>query len=103
MAKRKTPKTVDLKPQAEKITDQQLERLQGIVSNINRAQMDLGSIEVQKHSLLHTVADLQAMVKEMHVSFKKEYGDVVDIDIKDGRIKYNENGSDETNSKDNNR
>jgi len=39
----------------------------------------------------------------MHVSFKKEYGDVVDIDIKDGRIKYNENGSDETNSKNNNR
>ena len=41
MAKRKTPKSekvIDLKPNAEKVSDQQLERLQKAIGSINRAK-----------------------------------------------------------------
>ena len=91
MAKRKTPKTVDLKPRAEKITDQQLERLQRTVSGINRVKSELGTIEVQKHSLLHTVNDLQAVLQELQQEFMKDY-ETTDINIQDGSIKYKEDG-----------
>ena len=40
MAKRKGPKTVDLKPKVEKITEQQLERLQKAAQGINKMQND---------------------------------------------------------------
>jgi|TARA_R100001460_G_scaffold5941_2_gene15981 hypothetical protein len=91
MAKRKTPKTVDLKPRAEKITDQQLERLQRTVSGINRVKSELGTIEVQKHSLLHTVNDLQAVLQELQQEFMNDY-ETTDINIQDGSIKYKEDG-----------
>lgn len=91
MAKRKTPKTVDLKPRAEKITDQQLERLQRTISGINRVKSELGTIEVQKHSLLHTVNDLQAVLQELQQEFMKDY-ETTDINIQDGSIKYKEDG-----------
>ena len=62
MAKRKTPKTekiVDLKPKAEKVTEEQLTKVQNIVNTINRAQMDLGMMETRKHQVLHSVTIMQ--------------------------------------------
>ena len=91
MAKRKTPKTVDLKPRAEKITDQQLERLQRTVSGINRIKSELGTIEIQKHNLLHTVNDLQSVLQELQQEFMNDY-ETTDINIQDGSIKYKEDG-----------
>jgi len=91
MAKRKTPKTVDLKPRAEKITDQQLERLQRAVSSINRIKVELGTIEVQKHGLLHTSNDLQNVLQELQQEFVNDYG-TTDVNIQDGSIKYKEDG-----------
>ena len=49
----KKEKMVDLKPKAEKITDNQLKTLQGVVSNINQTQMEIGRLETQKHNMLH--------------------------------------------------
>ena len=91
MAKRKTPKTVDLKPRAEKITDQQLERLQRAVSSINRIKVELGTIELQKHGLLHTSNDLQNVLQELQQEFVNDYG-TTDVNIQDGSIKYKEDG-----------
>tara|TARA_R100000315_G_C5130268_1_gene74459 strand:+ start:295 stop:588 length:294 start_codon:yes stop_codon:yes gene_type:complete len=91
MAKRKTPKTVDLKPRAEKITDQQLERLQRTVSGINRIKVELGTIEVQKHGLLHTSNDLQNVLQELQQEFMNDY-ETTDVNIQDGSIKYKEDG-----------
>ena len=34
-------KMVDLKPKADKISDKQLEQLQGLVSNINKIKFDI--------------------------------------------------------------
>lgn len=92
MAKRKTPK-VDLKPRAEKITDQQLEKLQSVVKNINKAQQEIGVAESRKHELLHLIFGLNDSIREMQAQFVKEYGSD-EINIADGTIKYNENGID---------
>ncbi len=89
MAKRKTPKTVDLKPRAEKITDKQLERMQKAVSGINRTKVELGAIEMQKHSLLHAVNEMQSLLQELQQEFTKDYG-TTNVNIQDGSIKYEE-------------
>ena len=40
----------------EKITDKQLEKVQDTVNNINRAQLEVGSLELKKHEMMHSVA-----------------------------------------------
>ena len=62
MAKRKTAKAekiVDLKPKAEKITAEELEKVQNIVNAMNRGQLDLGILETRKHQLLHSIMSVQ--------------------------------------------
>ena len=93
MAKRKTPKgdkIVDLKPKAEKITSEQLAEVQGLVSNINRAQMEIGSLETRKHQMLHSISTIQESLVELQAKFEKEYG-TIDINIQDGTINYGDN------------
>lgn len=93
MAKVKTPKKekmVDLKPKAEKITDEQLQKVQNIVNAINRAQLELGMMETKKHSLLHQVANIQEQLNVMQAELEKEYGSG-DINIQDGTINRREN------------
>jgi|TARA_R110002167_G_scaffold157268_3_gene352177 hypothetical protein len=93
MAKRKTAKAekiVDLKPKAEKITDEQLQKVQNIVNAINRAQLELGMMETKKHSLLHQVANIQEQLTVMQAELEKEYGSG-DINIQDGTINRREN------------
>ena len=93
MAKRKTAKAekiVDLKPKTEKITDEQLQKVQNIVNAINRAQLELGMMETKKHSLLHQVANIQEQLTVMQAELEKEYGSG-DINIQDGTINRREN------------
>jgi|TARA_R100001224_G_scaffold101068_1_gene72512 hypothetical protein len=91
----KKEKLVDLKP--EKITDEQLNKIQTIVSNINKTQMEIGRFETQKHLLSHQVFKFQEELKVLQVELEEQYG-TVNINIEDGRIKYEENG--EANKKD---
>ena len=88
MAKRKTPK-VDLKPRAEKITDQQLERLQKAVAGVNKAKNDIGGLEIQKHSIVGIVNELSNIITELRTEFKNDYG-TDDVNIQDGSIMYSE-------------
>ena len=99
MAKtKKKEKIVDLKPKAEKISEEQLKRVQDIINNINRTQLDMGSIEIQKHEMLHRVAGLRDELTLLQGEFEKDYG-TFDINIQDGAINYEkENG--EANKKD---
>ena len=90
MAKRKTPKAekvVDLTPKAEKLTDEQLNKLQEVISNLNRSQMEIGQMESRKHELLHGVAGLRESLGKLQDEFQKEYG-TFDINIEDGTINY---------------
>ena len=92
MAKTKKEKVVDLKPKAEKITDEQLKKVQDTVNKINRNQLELGSIEVKKHEILHGIAGLRDELTVLQGEFEKEYG-TFDINIQDGTINYpKENG-----------
>ena len=83
-------KIVDLNPKPEKITTAQLEKVQKAVSDINRAQMEIGRLETQKHMLNHEVVKLQGVLKEIQDELEKDYG-TVDISIEDGSIKYPDN------------
>ena len=87
----KKEKMVDLKPKAEKISDEQLKELQGTVSTVNRLKFDIGTMETQKHNLLHALFQANEKLLEIQEAFKKEY-DTSDINIQDGTINYPENG-----------
>jgi hypothetical protein len=93
----KKEEIIDLKSKPENITEEQLKKLQDTVNGINRAQLEIGSMEIKKHGLMHSVAELRDSIVVMQEEFKKEYG-TVDINITDGAINYPENG--EVNKKD---
>tara|TARA_R110000824_G_scaffold315886_1_gene503038 strand:- start:34 stop:339 length:306 start_codon:yes stop_codon:yes gene_type:complete len=80
----------------EKITGEQLERVQLAVNNLNRTQLEIGSIEVKKHEMMHAMSSSRDELKVLQDEFEKEYG-TFDIDVQNGTINYpKENG--ETNS-----
>jgi hypothetical protein len=84
---KKKEKVVDLKP--EKITDEQLKKVQDLVNTINRGQLELGVMETRKHMLLHNVAGIQEQLTVMQNEFQEQYG-TFDINIQDGTINYQE-------------
>jgi len=91
MAKNTVKKIKELKgDKPEKITNDQLSRVQSIINDINRFQMEVGQIETRKHSLLHNIANLNDQLTLMKDEFDKEYG-TTDINIETGIIKYNPN------------
>jgi hypothetical protein len=88
MAKTKE-KIVDLKAKPEKITDEQLKRVQETVNGINRGNLEIGSMEVKKHEMMHGIAGLRDQLKVLQDEFQKEYG-TFDVDIQSGTINYTE-------------
>ena len=99
MGKRKTPKKekiVDLKP--EKITDEQLKKVQETVGSLNQCNFEIGSLETQKHELLHKATETRTILAKLQAEFVEQYG-TFDININDGIINYpKDNG--ETDKKD---
>jgi len=75
----------------EKITDEQLVKVQEAVNNINRNQLEIGSLEVKKHEMMHSIAGLREGLSLLQAEFDKDYG-TFDIDIQDGTINYPDNG-----------
>jgi len=75
----------------EKITDEQLKRVQDTVNSINRAQLELGSMELKKHEVMHSVAGLRDELTVLQNEFEKDYG-TFDVDIQNGIINYPDNG-----------
>ena len=98
MAKKTNAKIKELKGiKPEKITDEQLKKVQDTVNSINRAQLEIGSMELKKHELMHSIAGLRDELTLLQGEFEKDYG-TFDINIQDGKINYPENG--EANKKD---
>ena len=76
----------------EKITDEQLKKVQDTVNTLNRSQLDIGSMEVKKHEVMHQIAGLRDGLTVLQGDFEKEYG-TFDINIQNGIINYpKENG-----------
>ena len=87
----KKEEVVDLKPKAEKITDEQLKNVQEVISKMNRTQIEIGSIELKKHELLHGIARLKDDLSKIQAELQEEYG-TIDIDVQTGNINYKEDG-----------
>tara|TARA_R100001082_G_scaffold96005_1_gene63410 strand:+ start:788 stop:1048 length:261 start_codon:yes stop_codon:yes gene_type:complete len=85
MAKRKTPKIKDLRP--DKISSEQLDKLQKLVSDVNRIHMNIGNLESRKHDMLHGAFELNNAIMGLQKKFEEEYG-TADINIQDGVINY---------------
>ena len=88
MAKNTSKKIKELKGiKPEKITAEQLDKVQNTVNSINRAQLEIGSIELKKHEMMHQIAGLRDELTLLQGEFEKEYG-TFDINIQDGTINY---------------
>tara|TARA_R100001510_G_scaffold3046_1_gene2339 strand:- start:140 stop:421 length:282 start_codon:yes stop_codon:yes gene_type:complete len=80
---------IDLKP--EKVTEEQLKKIQDQVGRMNNFQIEVGMVETRKHALLHQIGSIQQEISTTQEELKKEYGSA-DINIQTGEIKYPENG-----------
>ena len=88
MAKNTTKKIKELKTEKpSKITNEELNQVQSVINDVNRAQLEIGSFESKKHNLLHHVAKLQEKLGGLQAEFEKTYG-TVDINIQDGTINH---------------
>jgi len=93
MAKNTSKKIKELKGiKPEKITDEQLKKVQSAVNGINKTQFELGTMELKKHEMMHSIAGLRDELTLLQAEFEKDYG-TFDINIQDGTINYaKENG-----------
>ena len=64
-------KTVELKPKAEKISQEHLEELQKIINTITKLQYEIGKTEGIKHNQLHELGMMQQEVIKMQNTLKK--------------------------------
>jgi|TARA_R100000084_G_scaffold103731_1_gene59863 hypothetical protein len=90
MAKTKE-KVIDLKPKAEKITEEELKDLQLVVDQNNAVQFRIGAIETQKHELVHQHSNIQKRISQIQSQFSEKYG-TFDVSLVDGTINYAEDG-----------
>ena len=74
----------------EKVTNEELNKIQNLISAANKAQADIGNIEIQKHNILHQIAAIQDQIILFRNELKKSYG-TDDIDIQTGVINYKKN------------
>ena len=92
MAKNTSKKIKELKGiKPEKITDEQLEKVQKLISSVNKLQMEVGIMESRKHNALHNIAGINDQLTLLQSEFEKEYG-TFDVDIQTGKINYPDNG-----------
>jgi len=88
MAKNTNAKIKELKGiKPEKITAEQLKKVQDTVNNLNRSQLEIGSMELKKHEMMHQIAGLRDELTLLQGEFEKDYG-TFDINIQDGTINY---------------
>ena len=81
----------------EKVTNEELNKIQNLISAANKAQADIGNIEIQKHNILHQIAAIQDRIVLFREEMNKAYG-TDDVDIKTGVINYKKD--EQTNKKD---
>ena len=75
----------------EKVSDNDLQKIQSIVNNINRSYIEVGRLEAGKHNQLHILAGAQDELSMLQDDLKKEYG-TDDVNVQTGEINYKENG-----------
>ena len=73
----------------EKITKEQLDKIQATINNINRTKLEIGTLETRKHEMMHIMISFNEDLTLMQKELEKDYG-TFDVDIKDGTINYKE-------------
>jgi len=81
----KKEEVVDLKP--EKVTEEQLTKIQSLVDRINQTQMNVGQLETRKHQALHYLAGTNDELQVVQNELTDQYG-TFDVNIQDGTINY---------------
>tara|TARA_R100000231_G_scaffold135208_1_gene109474 strand:- start:1153 stop:1422 length:270 start_codon:yes stop_codon:yes gene_type:complete len=69
-----------------KVTKQELETIQGLVSNINESQMRVGGLEIQKKYAMDQVLASQEKLQVYNRTLQEKYG-LVSVNIQDGSLK----------------
>jgi hypothetical protein len=72
------------------VTKEELKTMQDYVAAINQAQLQVGSFEYQKITLVQKMGALQEKLTEFNQGLIKKYGDC-SVNIQDGSLKYKEN------------
>ena len=73
-----------------KITEEQLKKIQDQQAELNSILHELGLLESQKHALLHKIADVNEEVETLKKELEKQYG-AVNINVEDGTYTKIEN------------
>jgi len=87
MAKKKTKKEMPVIG-GKFITNDELTSVKAAVEAVNRLQMQVGGIELQKHDLMHTMKMKTDVLEAVQKTLEEKYGDV-SIDIVTGEMKEN--------------
>ena len=74
-----------MKNQENKISQEQLEELQGYVGKLNNAANQIGNLELQKHQLNHAAAEVQNDLQKFQAKLEEKYGKIK-IDIQTGNF-----------------
>jgi|TARA_B100000073_G_scaffold113626_1_gene91894 hypothetical protein len=69
-----------------KITQEQLEELQGYIGKLNNAANQIGNLELQKHQINHAATEVQSDLNKFQAKLEEKYGRV-QINIQDGTYK----------------
>jgi|TARA_R110002074_G_scaffold78007_2_gene176673 predicted nuclease with TOPRIM domain len=69
--------------QENKLSQDQLEELQGYVGKLNSAASQIGNLELQKHQLKHSAAEVQQELNKLQTKLEEKYGKIK-IDIQTG-------------------
>ena len=84
-------KTKDLK-----VTSDELQDLQSLVTAVNRLRMQIGELEINKSMAIERFNQFRKDLNELEAKLKNKYGEV-SVNVEDGTLK--EIPTDETNKK----
>ena len=80
-----------------KITDEQLKQLQELQLKLNTTVSNIGTLEANKHALLHELAGVNKEIEDAKNTLEEQYGPV-NINLETGE--YTEIKKDEANKED---
>jgi hypothetical protein len=65
------------------VTQEQLEKIRNQQKDLNSILTNIGVLESQKHSFLHSLADLNKVIEETKMELENQYG-AVNINLETG-------------------
>jgi hypothetical protein len=69
------------------ITEEQLTKIKSDQIELNNIFLNIGSLEAQKHALLHKLASVNAEVESFKKELEEQYG-AISINIEDGTYEF---------------